>query len=120
MEEVRYIEVRCLRNTAEGIDYYYEGQQYTVPENHPCMQHFEPLREVRQTEVDERAQEKLELAKKQAAPGYGFHSAPDPLEPKPKQKLDPIIKPVAVPKNIPQAKPKPKAKAKHRAKKASK
>jgi len=122
MEEVRYIEVKCLRDTAAGVDYYYKGKEYTVPENHPCMDHFEPLREVGQKEVDERARETQELAKKQAAPGHGFFNGdPDPLEPAGKQVLDPIIKPIAVPKGIPRAKkPRPKAKAKPRAKKASK
>jgi hypothetical protein len=45
------------------------------------MQHFEPIREVRQNEVDERAAEKRALAEKQAAPGHGFFDgAPNPLE----------------------------------------
>jgi len=54
MEEVRFVEVECLRDTAEGIDYYRRGERYTVPSNHPCMQHFEILRDVKEKEITER------------------------------------------------------------------
>ena len=37
------ITVRCLRDTAGGMDYYRRGQIYRVAPDSPCMQHFEQV-----------------------------------------------------------------------------
>ena len=53
-KEVPQVRVRCLRNTTDSAyEYYVEGREYTVPMDHPCMQHFEPIEEVKPQEAEE-------------------------------------------------------------------
>jgi hypothetical protein len=39
----RMIDVVCIRETASGTEHYEEGQRYSVPEDHPCMQYFKKV-----------------------------------------------------------------------------
>ena len=47
MEKVKkMIKVLCLRATCDERFLYEKGQIYDLPEDHPCLQYFEPVKEV--------------------------------------------------------------------------
>jgi hypothetical protein len=52
------VKVRCKVNTTDSAyNYYRQDQIYTVPLDHPCMQHFELLEEVKPKDAEEQARE---------------------------------------------------------------
>jgi hypothetical protein len=55
----RLIKVLCKRDTTDSAyAYFYAGREYTVPADHPCMMHFEPLEDVAASDFEEEKREK--------------------------------------------------------------
>ena len=43
------VRVRCMRDTTDSTYHYYkEGHEYVVEQDHPCMQWFEKLEDVKE------------------------------------------------------------------------
>ena len=58
-KEKVFVECRCIRDTSEGVDYYVEGQTYTLEMNwakeRDIWKWFEPLEEIPAKDVVEKA-----------------------------------------------------------------
>jgi len=67
MSNAIMVEVQCLKSTAADIDYYEAGRIYTIgmawAKKRGIWKYFEPVREVSENEVGERAHERTDALK---------------------------------------------------------
>jgi hypothetical protein len=53
-DDTPLVRARCLRDTTDSrYEYFVRGKEYIVKMNHPCMEHFEKLEEVKQKDADD-------------------------------------------------------------------
>ncbi len=63
MGETILVECECIRDTAEGIDYYTAGQTYTLDmkwaKERGIWKYFKPLQEIPESQAEERLHDEV-------------------------------------------------------------